>query len=161
MKFIYTITLSALLLSCANTNQSVVKSDDELSSTINLLFEKYVANDWELSEYYADDVIARVNNQELNGYENLIAGYKAHHELLYDNISVDELYVHTNYFSDGEVWSNSWFTWSAVGKTTGEEYTNRAHFDYKWENGKIVEMLAYYSEYADLKESAALQAAQE
>ena len=73
MKFIYTITLSALLLSCANTNQSVVKSDDELSSTINLLFEKYVANDWELSDYYADDVIARVNNQELNGYENLIA----------------------------------------------------------------------------------------
>ena len=72
-KGIYTITLSALLLSCANTNQSVVKSDDELSSTINLLFEKYVANDWELSEYYADDVIARVNNQELNGYENLIA----------------------------------------------------------------------------------------
>ena len=65
------------------------------------------------------------------------------------------------YFSNGEVWSNSWFTWSGVGKTTGEEYTNRAHFDYKWENGKIVELLAYYSEYADLKESAALQATQE
>ena len=78
-----------------------------------------------------------------------------------DLLSVDDLYVHTNYFSDGEVWSNSWFTWSGVGKTTGVEYTNRAHFDYKWENGKIVEMLAYYSEYADLKESAALQAAQE
>ena len=31
-------------------------------------------------------------------------------------------------------------------------------YDY---NGKIVELLAYYSEYADLKESAALQAAQE
>ena len=161
MKFLYTIILSVLLLSCANTNQSVVKSEDELSSTITLLFDKYVANDFEISDYYADDVIARVNNQELNGYENLIAGYKAHHELLYDNISIDELYVHTNYFSDGEVWSNSWFTWSAVGETTGEEYTNRAHFDYKWENGKIVELLAYYSEYADLKESAALQAAQE
>ena len=93
--------------------------------------------------------------------ENLIAGYKAHHELLYNDISIDELYVHTNYFSSGEVWSNSWFTWSGVGKTTGEEYTNRAHFDYKWENGKIVELLAYYSEYADLKESAALQATQE
>ena len=50
---------------------------------------------------------------------------------------------------------------AGVGKTTGEEYTNRAHFDYKWENGKIVELLAYYSEYADLKESAALQATQE
>ena len=161
MKFLYTIILSVLLLSCANTNQSVVKSDDELSSTITLLFDKYVANDFEISDYYANDVIARVNNQELNGYENLIAGYKAHHELLYDNISIDELYVHTNYFSDGEVWSNSWFTWSAVGKTTGEKYINRAHFDYKWENGKIVELLAYYSEYADLKESAALQAAQE
>ena len=38
---------------------------------------------------------------------------------------------------------------------------NRAHFDYKWENGKIVKLLAYYSEYADLKESAAFQATQE
>ena len=161
MKLLYTITLSALLISCANTNQSVLKTDDELTSTINLLFDKYIANDFELSDYYADDVVARVNNQELNGYENLITGFKAHHELLYNDISIDELYVHTNYFSNGEVWSNSWFTWSGVGKTTGEEYTNRAHFDYKWENGKIVELLAYYSEYADLKESAALQATQE
>ena len=76
MKFLYTIILSVLLLSCANTNQSIVKSDDELSSTITLLFDKYVANDFEISDYYADDVIARVNNQELNGYENLIADTK-------------------------------------------------------------------------------------
>ena len=37
MKLLYTITLSALLISCANTNQSVLKTDDELTSTINLL----------------------------------------------------------------------------------------------------------------------------
>ena len=48
-----------------------------------------------------------------------------------------------------------------TGKTTGEEYTNRGHFDYKWENGKIVELWAYYSEYADSNETAAYQAAQE
>ena len=54
MKFLYTITLSVLLLSCANTNQSIVKSDDELSSTITLLFDKYVANDFEI--FLADSI---------------------------------------------------------------------------------------------------------
>ena len=34
MKLLYTITLSALLISCANTNQSVLKTDDELIQRI-------------------------------------------------------------------------------------------------------------------------------
>ena len=72
MKLLYTITLSALLISCANTNQSVLKTDDELTSTINLLFDKYVANDFELSDYYADDVVARVNNQKMTLWDQSI-----------------------------------------------------------------------------------------
>jgi len=69
------------------------------------------------------------------------------------------LYVHTNYFADGEIWTNAWFTWTGTGKTTGTDYSNRGHFDYKWEDGKIVELLAYYSETAEMTETAALKAA--
>ena len=161
MKYIYTIVVCTLIMSCANTNESVIKTDDVLSSNIKILFDKYVDNDFDVSDYYSVDVVGKINNLEISGLDNLLAGYKAHHELLYDNIAVQDVYVHTNYFSNGNTWSNAWFTWSGTGKTTGEEYTNRGHFDYKWENGKIVELWAYYSEYAESNEAAAYQAAQE
>ena len=63
--------------------------------------------------------------------------------MLYDNIKIKDLYVHTNYFANGEIWSNVWSTWTGTGKTTGKEYSLPTHFDYKWENGKIVEMNCY------------------
>ncbi len=126
---------SILLLSCNETNHAVVKVDDELSSNIKLLIEKYVENDFDVSDYYTDDVITRINNLEISGYDNLMQGFQAHHEVLYDNITIEDLYVHTNYFTSGDIWSNAWFTWKGTGKTTGEEYSNRGHFDYKWEDG--------------------------
>jgi ketosteroid isomerase-like protein len=31
-----------------------------------------------------------------------------------------------------------------TGNKTGIRYSNRSHFDYRWENGKIVEMGCYF-----------------
>ena len=42
------------------------------------------------------------------------------------------------------VWTNNWFTWEGTGNKTGIRTSNRSHFDYKWENGKIVEMNCYF-----------------
>jgi len=160
MKYIYTIMFSILLMSCNDTNHAVVKVDDELSSNIKILIEKYVDNDFDVSDYYTDDVVTRINNLEITGYENLMQGFQAHHDVLYDNIVVEDLYVHTNYFTSGDIWSNAWFTWKGTGKTSGEEYSNRGHFDYKWEDGKIAILQAYYSEYAEQNEAAAYAASQ-
>ena len=160
MKQLLTIFLCISFLGCNETNQSVIKTDDELSSNIKFLLEKYVKNEFDVSELYSKDLISRINNMEINGYDNLIPGFKAHHEILYNNINVKDLYVHTNYFSNGEIWSNAWFTWTGTGKTTGDDYSNRGHFDYKWKNGKIVELLAYYSENAEAKEAKAYSEAQ-
>ena len=160
MKQLLTIFLCISFLGCNETNQSVIKTDDELSSNIKFLLEKYVKNEFDVSELYSKDLISRINNMEINGYDNLIPGFKAHHEILYNNINIKDLYVHTNYFANGEIWSNAWFTWTGTGKTTGDDYSNRGHFDYKWENGKIVELLAYYSENAEAKEAKAYSEAQ-
>ena len=62
---------SILLMSCNETNHAVVKVDDELTSNIKLLIEKYVDNDFDVSNYYTDDVVTRINNLEISGYENL------------------------------------------------------------------------------------------
>ena len=107
---------SILLMSCNETNHAVVKADDELSSNIKLLIEKYVDNDFDVSDFYTDDVTTRINNLEFTGYENLMQGFQAHHDVLYDNITIEDLYVHTNYFTSGDIWSNAWFTWKGTGK---------------------------------------------
>tara|TARA_A200000113_G_C8678221_1_gene294655 strand:+ start:127 stop:615 length:489 start_codon:yes stop_codon:yes gene_type:complete len=160
MKQLLTILLCISLLGCNEAKQSVVKTDDELSSNIKMLFEKYENNDFEVSQYYIDDVISRFNNTEITGFENLAAGFKAHHDMLYNNIELKDVYVHTNYFASGEIWSNAWLTWTGTGKTTGKEYSNRAHFDYKWENGKIVVVQGYFDEAIEKKEIAAYTEAQ-
>ena len=160
MKQLLTIFLCISLFGCNETKQSVIKTDDELSSNIKMLFEKYENNDFEVSQYYIDDVISRFNNTEITGFENLTAGFKAHHDMLYNNIELKDVYVHTNYFASGEIWSNAWLTWTGTGKTTGKEYSNRAHFDYKWENGKIVVVQGYFDEAIEKMEIAAYTEAQ-
>ena len=160
MKQLLTIFLCISLLGCNEAKYSVIKTDDELSSNIKLLFEKYENNDFEVSQYYIDDVISRFNNTEITGFENLTAGFKAHHDMLYNNIKLKDVYVHTNYFASGEIWSNAWLTWTGTGKTTGKEYSNRAHFDYKWENGKIVVVQGYFDEAIEKMEIAAYTEAQ-
>ena len=160
MKYIYSILLCTIFLGCTNSNQSIIKTEDDLSSNIKNGFESYASNDFSFSDQYSEDVVSRINNMVIDGRDNLMSGWKAHHDLLYKDINIQDVYVHTNYFNNGEVWSNAWFTWNATGQITGEEYSNRGHFDYKWEDGKIVEVLAYFSEYPDNNEGKALAESQ-
>ena len=77
------------------------------------------------------------------------------------NINIFDIDIYTNYLSNGNVWTNAWFTWKGKGQTTGQEYSNRGHFDYKWEDGKIVELLAYFDETSENNEIAAYTASLE
>ena len=53
MKYIYSILLCAFLFSCTNSNQSVIKTDDDLTANIKLQYESYVANDFSFSDFSA------------------------------------------------------------------------------------------------------------
>ena len=97
------------------SNQSIIKTDDDLSAKISLQYENYVANDFSFSDQYSENVVARINNTVIEGKDNLMTGWKAHHEVLYSNINIEEVYIHTNHFVDGAVWTNAWLTWSGKG----------------------------------------------
>ena len=60
MKYIYSILLCAFLFSCTNSNQSVIKTDDDLTANIKLQYESYVANDFSFSDQYSEDVIKSI-----------------------------------------------------------------------------------------------------
>ncbi|MDA8628596.1 hypothetical protein N9M15_00105 [Bacteroidia bacterium] len=48
-----------------------------------------------------------MNNTTFTGYHSLKSGLQAQHDVLYDNIKIDDLYIHTNYFVDGEKWTRA------------------------------------------------------
>ena len=146
-KLFFTLSLCAvaMLFGCtapedsAATEQSVVSTDDERSAQIELLFDKYVLNEWDVMDMYAENVLCKINNVEFSGRDNLMGGFKMHHDALYNEIAIADASIQTEYWSDGSVWSRAWFTWTGNGQTTGESYSNRGHFSYKWQDGVIAD----------------------
>ena len=154
--FIYLFSIF-LVFSCAQTNEEnagTIKRTDDLSVKVMDLAKEYQQNSYELTrQVYSDTVQVSFNSVSSDGLANLIAGWEQQHEVFSD-ISMTDEYVHTNYFSDGNVWSNYWFTWSGTSKVSGNELKIRAHFDYKWDEGKIVVAQVFFAEEEFNKEMA-------
>ena len=134
---------------------SGTEAEDELTESVLEMAEDYVEADFEeMKEYYSDSIVSFFNSNEVKGLSNLIDGWTFEHELFSD-IKISDEYAHTNYFSDGRIWTNYWFTWSAKGNYTGQEITTKAHFDYEWKDGKIVQALGFFADEQFNKEFAA------
>ena len=153
------ILASFMFVGCEQaTSESagVIQRTDDLSTKVKQIAEDYVSKNFEIAnETYSDTVQARFNSTEVQGKENLIGGWHVEHKVFSD-ISIEDQYAHTNYFSGGNIWTNHWFTWSATANETGEKLQIRAHFDYKWEDGKIVIAQAFFSDrdYSRIMEAA-------
>ena len=112
---------------------------DDLSVVAVELDSDYQSNNHTLwDKTLSDDAIVYFNNSKMDG-KTIKEFFKSHHTI-FNNIEIVDRYAHTNYFKSGETWTNKWFTWEGTGNKTGVRFSNRTHFDLKWENGKIVEM---------------------
>lgn len=139
----------------AGDNAGIIQRTDDLSAKVLDLATEYQNNSYELSrELYSDTVQTRFNSTAIDGLSDLIDGWKQQH-VVFSDIKMSNPYVHTNYFSNGGTWSNFWFTWSATSNATGNQLEIRAHFDYKWEDGKIVVSQGFFADEEFNKEMAA------
>ena len=156
-KTLYILLLSVMTFSCSNQQQSraVVKSDDELTLNVQKLLKVYVENDFTLwEELLSDDCEVLFNNITLDK-KSVIAGISQDHTL-FKSIEVTDDYAHTNYFNNGQIWTNHWFSLTFVGNFTKDTTSTRAHTDLKWENGKVVRFQVYYDPTFQIKEVAAM-----
>ena len=157
-KIILIILASFMFVACeqpTSENAGVIQRTDDLSAKVLDLAKEYQNNSYELSrELYSDTVQTRFNSTTIDGLSDLIDGWKQQH-VVFSDIKMSNTYVHTNYFSNGGVWSNFWFTWSATSNATGNQLEIRAHFDYKWEDGKIVISQGFFADEEFNKEMAA------
>ena len=127
----------------AQKSSGIIKDNDQLSVTIKKMNESYANNQHQLwDEKLSDDAKVYLNNTLVDG-KTVKEIFKSHHTI-FNDIQIVDIYVHTNYFERDEIWSNNWFTWMGTGNKTGIRFSNRAHFDFKWENGKIIELLCYF-----------------
>ena len=132
-----TFTISAQKIS------GEIKDTDKYSKTVIKMNETYANNDHSVwDEMLSDDAKVYLNNTVVDG-KTVKEAFKGHHSI-FNDIKIIEAYAHTNYFKSGDVWTNNWFTWMGTGNKTGIRFSNRAHFDMKWDNGKIIEMLCYF-----------------
>ena len=139
----------------AGENAGIIQRTDDLSAKVLDLATEYQNNTYELSrELYSDTVQTKFNSTDIDGLSDLIDGWKQQH-VVFSDIKMSNPYVHTNYFSNGGIWSNFWFTWSATSNATGNQLEIRAHFDYKWEDGKIVVSQGFFADEEFNKEMAA------
>ena len=115
---------------------------DDLSLIAQELDADYALNEHTLwDKTLSDNAVVYLNNSKMDG-KTVKEIFKSHHTM-FNDIEILDGYAHTNYFKDGDTWTNKWFTWEGTGNKTGVRYSNRCHFDYRWENGKIVEMLIF------------------
>ena len=159
MKKIMLIILASFMFAACeqptSENAGVIQRTDDLSVKVLDLAKEYQNNSYELSrELYSDTVQTRFNSTSIDGLSDLVDGWKQQH-VVFSDIKMSDPYVHTNYFSNGGIWSNFWFTWSATSNATGNQLEIRAHFDYKWEDGKIVISQGFFADEEFNKEMAA------
>ena len=120
-----------------------VKDTDELSLNVKKLNQTYTENDFSLWDgLFADDAIVYVNNSKMDK-QTVIAGFKGHHNI-FNDIQIPTTIAQTKYYKDGNIWTNNWFTWMGTGNKTGIRYSNTGNFNFKWKDGKIIQLNCYF-----------------
>ena len=157
-KILSILFLSVMIYSCTNqqTGKAVVKNSDELSLNAKSLLQAYFDNDFSLwEELFSDDCEVYIITNDAMDKKATIEALKQE-RALFNSLSVLDDYSHTNYFNNGDIWTNHWFIVNATGKFTGETNTVRVHTDLKWENGKVVVFQVYRDPSVTIKEATAM-----
>ena len=142
-KIILVLILVVPTLIFAQKSAGTLSQEDDLSKITMALGPDYASNSHSLwNEKLSDNAIVRVNNTVMDG-KSVKEIWKSHHTI-FNNIEIKDSYAHTNYFKSGDTWTNNWFTWEGTGNKTGIRTSNRTHFAFKWEKGKIIEMNCYF-----------------
>ena len=156
-KILSILFLSVMIYSCSNqqTGTAVVKNSDELSLNAKSLLQAYFDNDFSLwEELFSEDCEVFITNDAMDKKATIEA--LKQERALFNSLSVLDDYSHTNYFNNGDIWTNHWFIVNATGKFTGETNTVRVHTDLKWENGKVVVFQVYRDPSVTIKEATAM-----
>ena len=94
--------------------------NDEKSDAMLQFTKAYQDNDISsVKSIFSDDAIFHVNDTQMT-FDQVNEGFSAGHNY-FDNIKHSEFDVATMYYNDGKIFTNYWYTWSAISKKTNNE----------------------------------------
>jgi len=174
MKKYFIIFISIFLVGCTSTGVGVT-FDDEKSNLIRSHFQNYLANDMDgLKSLWSSDLKVYPNSTEAVTLDELVGMLEAQHATFSpitmtfgDGDSEANAFIETTNYPDTSVseastWTQSWFTWNATSKLTGETISTPGHISFKWgDDGKISEEYHFYDTTAMVAAIEAAAAAQE
>ena len=161
------LILITITFSGCNNSATIVELDDEKSDAIRGHFQHYLNNDIDgLKELWADDdkITLWLGSVETSPLSDLIGLIGAQYAA-FDNIQMlnpkggdNPIFVETKSYANGETWTNTWFRWSAVGKSSGKLIELPANLNFRWENGEIVEEVHLFDPALMIQEIALIPA---
>ena len=158
-------------------DKSVVRTSDAMSKKAHGFFTAMAKEDIAFFEsLFAEEVEVEINSITINGKKDYVERLSRITKVLFKDMTFERVHVHTNYFSpkalaydgmtfadlspDPAIWTNAWAIIHSTGRTTKKKSTVKMHLDFKWENGKVAKMLAFYDPAFMVQEIAALEASQ-
>jgi len=117
---------------------------DEKAELIKKMQMDYAANEFGLFEsLMVDSVAVYLGSTTKATKEELIQGFKSHHQL-YKDINWGWINTETALYEDGSQWTMVWALWKGEGNFTGTKSEVPGHFAYQWKDSKIVTAMYYF-----------------
>jgi len=146
-KIILLVSLVTLMVACEQTSKQPTDNnpmsgymlgDDVYTQGVEKFMKAYTDNNFENAEdIFAENAVFSVNDAKM-GVGDMMTGFAAGHQF-FDSIAHNNVDTATMYYNDGKIFTNVWYDWSGVAKSTGETLELKGYGWFKWENGKVVE----------------------
>ena len=153
MRKLILIFITSFCFACTNNQGVMVTFDDEKSNLIRAHYQNYLSNDIEgLKSLWSPDLKIYMNNVESAGVDDIVSLITAQHENFSDismsfqddeggvdlGIWVQTITYPANNGYPETTMTQTWFTWNATGKTSGNNLQVPAHIGFQWGDGRIV-----------------------
>ena len=146
-------TISLLILSCSQVSENyheksehhfgTIEVGDVKSTAMDAFNDAYLANDMTgQEELFAENAVANVNGVETTPtamMEGFLQGRN-----FYSDITNSDRATGTFVLDSGEIYTNTWFTWTGTSNATGVTVDSPVQASFKWENDKVVEVNYLY-----------------
>ena len=147
-------TISLLILSCSQVSENyhektehhfgTIEVGDVKSTAMDAFNDAYLANDMTgQEELFAENAVANVNGVETTPtamMEGFLQGRN-----FYSDITNSDRATGTFVLDSGEIYTNTWFTWTGTSNATGVTVDSPVQASFKWENDKVVEINYLYN----------------
>lgn len=146
-------TISLLILSCSQVSENyheksehhfgTIEVGDVKSTAMDAFNDAYLENDMTgQEELFAENAVANVNGVETTPtamMEGFLQGRN-----FYSDITNSDRATGTFVLDSGEIYTNTWFTWTGTSNATGVTVDSPVQASFKWENDKVVEVNYLY-----------------